>query len=188
MIDRSGRARLTDFGLTFIIHGENSIVSPQASTSPTSPTAWAAPEVLGGGPVSKEGDIFTFAMLAVEVCARISDENFTTQASSNRYLRGIPRSLATTTPLCLPYSLGNTPNDQRHCTTKGYGRSWKNAGVKNRQGGQPLPSCSGSSSGREFPRSYTRQLIPIMRFLDFRGNEKHPMYNRFPARRQPGPW
>ena len=175
--------------MTFIIHGENSIVSPQDSTSRlTSPTAWAAPEVLGGGPVSKEGDIFTFAMLAVEVCARISDENFSTQAPSNRYLRGIPRSSATTTPLCLPYSLGNAPNDQRHCTTKGYGRSWKNAGVKNRQSGQLLPSCSDSSRRREFPRSYTQQSIPILRILGSRGNEKYQMYNHFPARRQPGLW
>ena len=33
-----------------------------------SKTTLAAPEILGGGPMSKEGDVFTFAMVAVEVC------------------------------------------------------------------------------------------------------------------------
>ena len=33
-------------------------------------TTWAAPEILHGGLPSKEGDVFTFAMVAVEVCTR----------------------------------------------------------------------------------------------------------------------
>ena len=73
--------------------------------------------------MSKEGDIFTFAMVAVEVCARgVSDGGFSTYLLSNRHSQGVPRSLATTTPLCLTYLLGNIPNDRRNCTTKGYGR------------------------------------------------------------------
>ena len=69
LIDGEGRARLTDFGLTSIIRGEKSLVSAQDSTVANA-TTWAAPEILGGGPISKEGDIFTFAMVAVEVRPR----------------------------------------------------------------------------------------------------------------------
>ena len=67
LVDRSGRACLTDFGLTSITRGDNSINSP-TDTSPTS-TTWAAPEVLESGNVTKEGDIFTVAMVSVEVRA-----------------------------------------------------------------------------------------------------------------------
>lgn len=41
------------------------MVSPQESSAAR---AWAAPEILHGGASTKEGDIFTFAMVVVEVC------------------------------------------------------------------------------------------------------------------------
>ena len=66
MIDGDGRARLTDFGLSSIIQGEGSLVSTQDPTMRNA-TTWVAPEILRGGPASKEGDVFTFAMVAVEV-------------------------------------------------------------------------------------------------------------------------
>jgi len=66
LIDGGGHARLKGFGLTSAIVGDDSVQSPQSSTTNT--TTWAAPEILGGGPVSKEGDIFTFSMVAIEVC------------------------------------------------------------------------------------------------------------------------
>jgi len=68
LIDKSGRARLTDFGLTSITRGENhrAVLETQAMGGTTT---WAAPEILKGGAVTKEGDIFTFAMVAVEVRA-----------------------------------------------------------------------------------------------------------------------
>jgi hypothetical protein len=34
-------------------------------------TTWAAPEILRGGSVTKEGDVFTFSMVAVEVCTPV---------------------------------------------------------------------------------------------------------------------
>ena len=68
LIDEGGRARLTDFGLASIIRGETSLVSPQDPTMEFS-TTWAAPEVLEGGAATKDGDVFTFSMVAVEVCA-----------------------------------------------------------------------------------------------------------------------
>ena len=64
LVDKNGRARLTDFGLTSIAHGDNSLGSPR--DTPTGNTAWAAPEVLQDGVTTKEGDIFTFAMVSVE--------------------------------------------------------------------------------------------------------------------------
>lgn len=67
LIDGDGHARLTDFGLTSITGGDTSILSPQ-DPNLMSTTTWAAPEILQGDPVSKEADVFTFAMVAVEVC------------------------------------------------------------------------------------------------------------------------
>ena len=67
LIDEGGCARLTDFGLASIVRGEYSIANSR-ELNITGKTTWAAPEILGGGPVSKEGDVFTFAMVTVEVC------------------------------------------------------------------------------------------------------------------------
>jgi serine/threonine protein kinase len=69
LIDKDGNARLTDFGLTSISQGDNSLRSPQ-DPGMANMTTWAAPEILKGEveAVTKEGDVFTFAMVAVEVC------------------------------------------------------------------------------------------------------------------------
>ena len=69
LIDRDGNARLTDFGLTSILRGDNSTRGTQDQDVPTI-GAWAAPEVQMGGFMTKEGDVFMFAMVAVEVCAQ----------------------------------------------------------------------------------------------------------------------
>ncbi|KAF9644877.1 kinase-like protein, partial [Thelephora ganbajun] len=66
LIDKDGHARLADFGLTSIIRGEDSTRSPQDSNT-NNTTTWAAPEILKEGSVSKEGDVFTFAMVTVEI-------------------------------------------------------------------------------------------------------------------------
>ena len=69
LVDGDGRARLTDFGLSSIVRVDGSLASPQDYTGMHA-TAWAAPEILHGNLPSKEGDIFTFAMVVVEVCIR----------------------------------------------------------------------------------------------------------------------
>ncbi|KAF9644732.1 kinase-like protein, partial [Thelephora ganbajun] len=69
LIDEDGHACLTDFWLTSITRGEDSARSPQDSNVANT-TTWAAPEILKGGPVTKEGDVFTFAMVTVEVFTR----------------------------------------------------------------------------------------------------------------------
>ncbi|KAF9790826.1 kinase-like domain-containing protein [Thelephora terrestris] len=65
LIDKEGHARLTDFGLASVIQGENSTRNPQ-DRGVEGTKAWVAPEILRGGAVTKEGDVFTFSMVAVE--------------------------------------------------------------------------------------------------------------------------
>ena len=97
LIDKGGRARLTDFGLASIIRGERSLLSPQESTTENT-TTWAAPEILRGTPTAKDsatkaGDIFMFAMVAVEVRARgVSNGSFSTYLPSTRHSQGMPLS------------------------------------------------------------------------------------------------
>ena len=69
LIDGNGHTHLSGFGLASVIRGESSVASPQDLTTAID-VAWTAPEILNGGPVSKEGDIFTFGMVAVEVHRR----------------------------------------------------------------------------------------------------------------------
>lgn len=62
LIDDSGHARITDFGLASVTQ---SIPHQHVHT-----TRWVAPEVLSEGPRSKEADIFSLAMVMIEVCHR----------------------------------------------------------------------------------------------------------------------
>lgn len=101
LIDKDGHARLTDFGLASITRGEHSVFSPQESGD-ASTTTWAAPEILRGGPATKEGDVFTFAMVAVEVRTReVSHGSFSTNLPSVRHSQGALLSLTTFMPVYL---------------------------------------------------------------------------------------
>ena len=65
LVDHSGHARLTDFGLASIVHGMSSIhvTQPQGYTP-----GWAAPEVLmGADEITQEADMFAFGMVVIEV-------------------------------------------------------------------------------------------------------------------------
>jgi len=65
MIDESGKARITDFGLSAIArnpHSQRSTLDEDGHTA-----RWCAPEVLRSEPASKESDIFSFGMVIVEV-------------------------------------------------------------------------------------------------------------------------
>lgn len=68
LIDEGGHARLTDFGLTSVVRRDTSSLSIQ-NLGATNATAWAAPEILQGGGSTMEGDVFSFAMVVIEVCA-----------------------------------------------------------------------------------------------------------------------
>ena len=67
LIDKDGRARLTDFGLTSIIGENKSDTLPQGHNQ-VAATTWMAPGILNGGAVTKEVDVFMFATVAAEVC------------------------------------------------------------------------------------------------------------------------
>jgi serine/threonine protein kinase len=64
LVDDSGRVRVTDFGLATILQGS----APQRSLLDDHNARWTAPEILyDSGMYSKEADIFSFAMVIIEV-------------------------------------------------------------------------------------------------------------------------
>ena len=67
LVDATGHARITDFGLATVTRDPNSVRSASGDQSHTA--RWTAPEILTGeGTYSREADIFSFAMVTIEVC------------------------------------------------------------------------------------------------------------------------
>ena len=65
LVDATGRARITDFRLATVTTGMDSELG---TTYPHDHTSrWTAPEVLNGRAGSKEADVFSFAMVMIEV-------------------------------------------------------------------------------------------------------------------------
>ena len=65
LISRRGRARLIDFGFTSVVRGLNSVLVPELQGCTL---RWAAPEVIRGeGGGTQEADIYSFAMVVIEV-------------------------------------------------------------------------------------------------------------------------
>jgi len=65
VVDGSGRARIAGFRLAA---GPAMVALGVTCRGHTG--RWTAPEVLGEGPYDKEADIFSFAMVVIEVCRR----------------------------------------------------------------------------------------------------------------------
>ena len=66
LVDATGNARITDFGLAVVTQDLESIRT--ASDGSGNSVRWIAPEILDGrGTYSKEADVFSFAMLTIEV-------------------------------------------------------------------------------------------------------------------------
>ena len=66
LVDATGRARITDFGLATVTQNLDSMRS--ASDDKGHTARWTAPEILNEqGTYSKEADVFSFAMVMVEV-------------------------------------------------------------------------------------------------------------------------
>ena len=63
-MDDSGNARIADFGFTTVTQNLDSVQSAQCQGGTP---RWTAPEVLDEGPYSKEADIFSLAMVMIEV-------------------------------------------------------------------------------------------------------------------------
>jgi serine/threonine protein kinase len=65
-VDASGHARITDFGLAMVTQDLDSLRSGSDECGDS--VRWIAPEILDGrGTYSKEADVFSFAMVAIEV-------------------------------------------------------------------------------------------------------------------------
>ena len=69
LVDTTGRARITDFGLATVTQNLDSIRSAPADYGRS--IRWIAPEILDGQEThSKEADVFSFAMVVIEVRCR----------------------------------------------------------------------------------------------------------------------
>ena len=66
LVDVNGHAQITDFGLATVIQN---VGSTQTETNERDHTArWSAPEIIKGeGIRSKDADVFSFAMVMIEV-------------------------------------------------------------------------------------------------------------------------
>ena len=66
LVDATGRARITDFGLVTVAQDPDSTLG--ASSGQGYSARWIAPEILDGrGTYSKGGDVFSFATVMVGV-------------------------------------------------------------------------------------------------------------------------
>ena len=66
LVDDAGRARITDFSLATV--GKNSDSMPIVLDDQSHTARWTAPEILTEqGAYSKESDVFSFAMVMIEV-------------------------------------------------------------------------------------------------------------------------
>ena len=68
LVDNSGHARIADFGLAPVVRDLDFTRSAAYHHGQTA--RWAAPEILNGGECSKEADIFSLAMVTIEVPPR----------------------------------------------------------------------------------------------------------------------
>lgn len=65
-VDAAGRAQTTDFGLAMVTRNQDSVCS--ATDVHDHSVRWTAPEILDDCAThSKEGDVFSFAMVVIEV-------------------------------------------------------------------------------------------------------------------------
>ena len=67
LVDASGHAQITDFGLASVTQNLDSIRSTSDNQGHTA--RWTAPEILNEeGTHSKEADVFSLAMVTIKVC------------------------------------------------------------------------------------------------------------------------
>ena len=102
-MDDSDNARIADFGFATVTQNLDSVQSAHCQRGTP---RWTAPEVLDEGPYSKEADVFSFAMVMIEVCHRLPTVRRTlAYYHSYRYRYSLVRSRSLgfqPTGLCLP--------------------------------------------------------------------------------------
>ena len=70
LVDATGHARITDFGLAVVTQDLSSTRGTSAGLDHIA--RWVAPEILSNrGTYSKEADVFAFAGVTIEVCHRL---------------------------------------------------------------------------------------------------------------------
>ena len=67
LVDAAGHARITDYGLAKVTRGLNSAHSSAGGGQINHTVRWTAPEVLNDRGYDREADIYSFAMVMVEV-------------------------------------------------------------------------------------------------------------------------
>jgi serine/threonine protein kinase len=65
LVDETGHPLIMSLGSTSVVDEGNSAEDDRGG--PDSTEQWAAPEILNGGAYTEQGDVFSFAMLAIEV-------------------------------------------------------------------------------------------------------------------------
>lgn len=114
LIDGGGRARIADFGLATVTRNLDSVRSPSDDHGHT--VRWAAPEVLRGEPFTTATDVFSFAMIMIEVrhtSAVPVKPWFTAFPDRRRYLQvPLPSSKPNPPRLYVGQSKANAPPDQ----------------------------------------------------------------------------
>jgi len=68
LVDTTGRAQITDFGLATFTQDLDSMRNTSAEDGDSA--RWIAPEIFDRGTYSKESDVFSFAMVMIEVRCR----------------------------------------------------------------------------------------------------------------------
>ena len=118
LMDDSGNARLADFGFTTVTLNLESVQSVQCQRGFT--PRWTAPEVLDEGPHSKEADIFSFAMVMIEVrhkrqtaCRTLAYCHF---ISTQAFTGEIPFSKISATMAMVVITQGGRPQRPTHPT------------------------------------------------------------------------
>ena len=117
-MDDSEHARIADFGLATVT---KTLDSMQSTTCQRGHSArWAAPEVLGEGTHSKEADVFSFAMVMIEVRHRRSTVRrpfaYCHFVSIQVFTGAIPFSNETSTMAMLATIQGRRPSRPMHPT------------------------------------------------------------------------
>lgn len=84
---------MTDFGFTSVVRGDDSVLVTQVQGYTA---RWAAPEVLSSGDrYTREADIFSFAMVVIEVghCPSPTPRSGKADLTPASHLRSLPESI-----------------------------------------------------------------------------------------------
>ena len=118
-MDDSGHARIADFGLATVARDVDSM---QSDFQQGGPLRWTAPEVLNGRLPTKETDVFSFAMVMIEVRHGRSTRGTLTHclfASIQIFTGAIPFAKSSTMAATLAITKGGRPQRPIHPTLTG---------------------------------------------------------------------